>query len=212
MRRCTAGAAWATSAAWRPHRSRRTAASTRSRYRCLRSQRCSSCTRAPMSERGGDAGRHSDGRMRAVIENVAPCVDGGRFAVKRVVGDRVVVEADCFADGHDVLAARVLWRAEAERDWHEAPMTPIGNDRWRGSFDVDRLGRYVYTATAWVDPFLSWRHDFARREDAEDLRIAALAGADLVAAAAARAPQAERARLASWADRLRAERDPATLR
>jgi starch synthase (maltosyl-transferring) len=165
-----------------------------------------------MTERGADFGRRSDGRVRAVIENVAPCVDGGRFAVKRVIGDRVIVEADCFADGHGMLAARVLWRLAAERDWREAPMLPIGNDRWRGGFDVDRLGRYVYTVTAWVDPFLSWRHDFARREDAEDLRIAALSGADLIEAAAARAPQAERVRLAGWSDRLRAGRDPAALR
>jgi starch synthase (maltosyl-transferring) len=165
-----------------------------------------------MSEPRVESRRPADGRVRAVIENVGPCVEGGRFAVKRVVGDRVAVEADCFADGHDVLVARVLWRAEAEREWHEAPMTPIGNDCWRGSFAVDRLGRYVYTVTAWVDPFLSWRRDFARREDPEDLRIAALVGADLIEAAAARAPQAERVRLAAWAERLRAERDVATIR
>ncbi len=48
--------------------------------------------------------RARDGRARVVIEDVAPAVDGGRFAVKRVVGDEVVVEADCFADGHDVVA------------------------------------------------------------------------------------------------------------
>jgi starch synthase (maltosyl-transferring) len=165
-----------------------------------------------MSERAAETPRPSEGRARAVIENVTPCVDGGRFATKRVVGDRVVVEADCFADGHDVLAARVRWRAEAEQEWHEAPMTPVGNDRWRGGFDVGRIGRYVYTVSAWVDPFLSWRHDFARREDAEDLRIAALAGAELIDAAAARAAESERALLAGWAERLRAERDPAALR
>jgi starch synthase (maltosyl-transferring) len=165
-----------------------------------------------MSDRAVELPRPSEGRARAVIENVTPCVDGGRFAAKRVVGDRVVVEADCFADGHDVLAARVRWRAEAGHEWHEAPMTPVGNDRWRGGFDVERLGRYVYTVSAWVDPFLSWRHDFARREDAEDLRIAALAGAELIDAAAARAAEGERALLAGWAERLRAERDPAALR
>jgi starch synthase (maltosyl-transferring) len=165
-----------------------------------------------MADSAAESRRASDGRIRAVIENVAPCVDGGRFAAKRVVGDRVVVEADCFADGHDVLAARVLWRAAAERDWHETPMAPIGNDRWRGSFDVERVGHYVYTVAAWVDSFLSWRHDFARREDPDDLRIAALAGADLVDAAARRAGGADRQRLAAWAAHLRAEDDPAALR
>ena len=63
-----------------------------------------------------------DGLIRAVIEAVAPSVDGGRFPVKRVIGDTVVVEADCFADGHDELMARVLYRHAEEPDWREAPM------------------------------------------------------------------------------------------
>jgi starch synthase (maltosyl-transferring) len=49
----------------------------------------------------------ADGRARAVVEGIEPSVDMGRFAAKRVVGDRVVIEADCFADGHDVVAARL---------------------------------------------------------------------------------------------------------
>jgi starch synthase (maltosyl-transferring) len=155
----------------------------------------------------------ADGRVRAVVEAVAPSVDGGRFAAKRVVGDEVVVEADCFADGHDALAARVLWRHAGEAEWREAAMAPIGNDRWRGSFTVDRVGRYAFTVTAWVDALLSWQHDFARREDAEDIRIAAIVGAELVAAAAARAPAGpDRERLAQWAGKLRGSADPAALK
>jgi starch synthase (maltosyl-transferring) len=145
----------------------------------------------------------ADGRVRAVVEGVTPCVDGGRFAAKRIVGDAVVVEADCFADGHDALAARILWRRDGEAQWREEPMAPIGNDRWRGSFTVASLGRYLYTVTAWVDPLRSWRQDFARREDAEDIRIAALAGAELIDAAAARAVATDRTRLAAWAAELR---------
>ena len=58
-------------------------------------------------------------------------------------------------------------------------MAALGNDRWRASFTVEAVGRYRYTVVAWVDHFLSWRHDFARRVDPEDLRIAALVGAEL---------------------------------
>ena len=128
-----------------------------------------------------------EGRARAIIENVAPQVDCGRFAVKRIVGDRVDVEADCFADGHDVLACRVRFRRDEDRAWQESPMTALGNDRWRGEFTVGEIGRYRYTVTAWVDPFLSWRHDFERRVDADDLRVAAQVGSELVANAAGRA-------------------------
>ena len=148
-----------------------------------------------------------DGRVRAVIEGIAPAVDAGRFAAKRVVGDRVEVEADCFADGHDQVACVVCYRREDESDWHEAPMTALGNDRWRGAFVVTALGRYRYTVKAWVDPFLSWRHDFARRVDAEDLHMAALVGAELIAGAAERATGGERKQLLRWAALLREEQE-----
>ena len=106
--------------------------------------------------------------VRAVIEAVAPAVDGGRFPIKRVLGEEVVVEADCFADGHDELACLLLYRRDSDAAWESVPMVALGNDRWRAAFTVDTIGAYRYTVTAWVDAFLSWRHDFARRVDAED--------------------------------------------
>lgn len=153
-----------------------------------------------------------DGRVRVVIEGVSPAVDNGRFAAKRVVGDRVVVEADCFTDGHDAVAARVLWRREDEPGWREAPMVFLGNDRWRGSFVVEALGPYRYTVTAWVDHFLSWLHDLERRVDAEDIKIAALVGAELIDGAAKRATGADRKQLSDWSARLRAGGDAEALK
>ncbi|MBE0626489.1 MAG: alpha-1,4-glucan--maltose-1-phosphate maltosyltransferase [Burkholderiales bacterium] len=154
----------------------------------------------------------NDGRMRAVIERVTPSVDGGRFAAKRIAGDEVVVEADCFTDGHDTLACLLLWRREGETSWNETPMAPLGNDRWRGGFVAATVGRYQYTVTAWVDHFLSWRHDFARRLEAEDLRVAALVGAGLVEDAAQRAKGAARTRLKGWASDLRAVSEAQALK
>ncbi len=154
----------------------------------------------------------SDGRRRAVIECVTPAVDGGRFAVKRIVGDDVVVEADCFTDGHDTVDCLLLWRRDDETTWQETPMASLGNDRWRGSFAVSTVGRYSYTVTAWVDHFLSWRHDFARRVDSEDLRLAALVGAGLIENTAERAQGKDRKALHDWALRLRALNDPRALK
>lgn len=154
----------------------------------------------------------NDGHMRAVIERVTPSVDSGRFAAKRIVGDAVVVEADCFTDGHDLLACLLLWRREGEAAWQETPMAPLGNDRWRASFVAASVGRYQYTVTAGVDHFLSWRHDFARRVEGEDLRVAALVGAGLVEDAAQRAKAEDRRRLKSWAARLRAVPDAQVLK
>jgi len=153
-----------------------------------------------------------DGRLRAVIERITPSVDGGRFAAKCVLGDPVAIEADCFTDGHDTLACLLLWRREGEPKWHEAPMAPLVNDRWRGSFTAQSVGRYQYTVTAWADRFLSWRHDFARRVEGEDLRVAALVGAGLIEDAAKRAPAQECQRLQGWAERLRTEVDTAALK
>jgi starch synthase (maltosyl-transferring) len=153
-----------------------------------------------------------DGRARAVIETIAPAVGDGRFAVKRIVGDRVVVEADCFADGHDMLACILRFRREDDAEWQETPMAALGNDRWRGAFTVPAPGRYRYGVTAWVDAFLSWRHDFERRVDAEDLKVAARVGADGIAAAAKRAAGKDAARLEQWALRLRKQDDVEALR
>jgi starch synthase (maltosyl-transferring) len=154
----------------------------------------------------------NDGRLRAVIESVTPSVDCGRFAAKRIVGDEVVVEADCFTDGHDTLACLLLWRREDETSWHESDMMPLDNDRWRGSFTAVSIGRYRYTVTAWVDHFLSWRHDFARRIEGEDLRIAALVGAGLIEEAAVRAKGEDRKRLNDWAVQLRAVPDAKAIK
>ena len=143
-----------------------------------------------------------DGRVRVVIEGIAPAVDGGRFPIKRVIGDHVEVEADCFADGHDLVACALLWRRAADAAWQRTPMTPLGNDRWCAGFVADALGEWQYTVQAWVDPFLSWRHDFARRVDADDVRLAARSGAALLDEAAARATEADAAPLRTAARAL----------
>ncbi|CAN5444552.1 alpha-1,4-glucan--maltose-1-phosphate maltosyltransferase [soil metagenome] len=131
-----------------------------------------------------------DGRQRVVIESITPQVDSGRFAIKRVAGDRVRVEADAFSDGHDELSVRLLWRAEGTTrptvelmQQHEH-----GNDRWVGSFAVERPGRYLYTVEGWIDRFRSWVRDLHRRVEAgQDVAVDLLIGAELAEAAAARA-------------------------
>ena len=76
----------------------------------------------------------SSGRVRAVVEDVRPSLDAGRFPIKRVVGDRVTVDCDAFADGHDELAVRLRHREAGEGEWREVPMDHVGNDRWAASW------------------------------------------------------------------------------
>jgi starch synthase (maltosyl-transferring) len=128
------------------------------------------------------------GRERVAIESVEPEIDGGRFAIKRVAGDRVAVEADVFADGHDVIACSLVHRYVDEPTWSEAPMTPLVNDRWRGEFPVPRAGRAEYSVVAWVDRFRSWSRDLKRRPTTDpDIDVHLRVGADLVLAVADRA-------------------------
>ena len=65
------------------------------------------------------------------IENVQPLIDCGRYPIKRIVGEDLVVEADIFKDGHDVVAAILKWRV-GKRGWRQTPMVFVDNDRWRG--------------------------------------------------------------------------------
>src|ERR1700716_4398504 len=77
------------------------------------------------------------------IEDVYPQIDDGRFAVKRIVGEPVEVWADIYRDGHDVVAAALVWRLERDREWRREPMAQHQNDRWSGSFTPEAPGRYV---------------------------------------------------------------------
>lgn len=128
-----------------------------------------------------------EGRKRVEIEGVSPQIDGGRFPIKRTIGETVAVEADIFTDGHDSPSCILQYRRTDEAGWKRVPMEPLVNDRWRGEFTVTKLGRYRYTISAWVDHFKSWRHELPRRVQPEDIAIALLVGAGLIEEASKRA-------------------------
>ena len=99
------------------------------------------------------------GQVRVTIERVSPELDGGQFPIKAIPGDVIAVEADIFADGHDYLSARLLYKHVDEADWSEMPMALLINDRWGASFIVEKQGRYLYTIEAWVNHPASWQHE-----------------------------------------------------
>ena len=105
-------------------------------------------------------------RRSIVIERIAPELDGGRHPVKRVVGDQLLVTADIFADGHDLIDAVLLLRADDEEDWREAPMRPVDNDRWSGHVELVRNRWHRYAIEAWRDRFGSWRDGLRKKLDA----------------------------------------------
>src|SRR5215472_17706096 len=147
-----------------------------------------------------------DGRQRVVIARLSPEIDGGRFAIKRVVGEAVVVEADVFSDSHDQVACRILYW----QNGHEAlnsPMRPIGNDRWRGEFLVTELGAYRYTVEGWIDHFETWCRDLEKRISAgQEVSTDLLIGAGLIERAAERATGEDAKLLRNWAQKLREDK------
>ena len=124
---------------------------------------------------------------RVVVEHVAPVVDAGRFPVKRVSGEDVVVTADVFTDGKDAVAGRLLHRPPGGR-WSAVALEPLGNDHWTARFTVERLGVHRFTVEAWVDPFRSWLVGaLAKIEAGQDVGVDLQIGATLVTEAAERA-------------------------
>ncbi len=101
---------------------------------------------------------------RIAIEAIAPCVDGGRYDVKRRVGEWVDVEVDLISDGHETLAGLLLWRAEDETEWQGVPLRAINNDRWTARFRPTRIGRYVFTIEAWRDEFGTFQADLRKKQ------------------------------------------------
>jgi len=145
------------------------------------------------------------------IEDIFPCVDGGRYPVKRIAGETVVVWADIFREGHDVIAAAVLWRPETAAEWHHEPMQFHSNDRWRGEFTPPKPGWYEFAIEAWTDQFATWRKEFRLKQEAgQDISVEAQEGHQLLGELMPRDTAARRPVEAAM-KKFAAKADPAVL-
>ncbi|MDY7000838.1 MAG: alpha-1,4-glucan--maltose-1-phosphate maltosyltransferase [Thermodesulfobacteriota bacterium] len=150
-----------------------------------------------------------DGRSRVVIENVRPQIDCGRFAAKRALGETVTVEADVFADGHDVLSVRLEYRAAGQESWTFLPMKHQGNDVWAATFKVEDMAGYGFTVSAWVDHYKSWLRGLEKKSEAGmDVEVELQDGKILLEAAATRAQGKDRDVVESFARKLTGSETP----
>ncbi|WNM18660.1 alpha-1,4-glucan--maltose-1-phosphate maltosyltransferase [Flavobacterium capsici] len=118
-------------------------------------------------------------QTRIVIENVKPQLDSGVFFIKRIIGQKVVVTANVFSDGHDVVACSVKFKHEKEKKWQEVRMTETGNDEWIAEFKVEKQGFYTYFVEGWVDYALNWQHGTERKiNDNQHVKSELLEGAE----------------------------------
>jgi starch synthase (maltosyl-transferring) len=156
-------------------------------------------------------------RRRVAIEGVSPQVDGGRFAIKRLIGDETVIGCDAFADGHEALVTLLQHRHDDEKDWREQLMTPMGNDRSQAAFRLEKLGVYRFRIVSWVDHFRTWRAELVKRAEAgQKLHVDLLIGAEIIEAAVMRAGTAkiatargDAAALADFAKRVKGKKSAA---
>ncbi len=113
----------------------------------------------------------SQGRSRVVIEEITPQIDAGRHPVCRILGDTVNVTAAIFGDGHDHVAARLLYRPDRETAWRFTPMIATVNDLWSAAFTVDQMGPWHYAILGWVDHFDTWVSDLRKRLLAQPIPV-----------------------------------------
>jgi starch synthase (maltosyl-transferring) len=149
----------------------------------------------------------STGRLPTVsIEAIEPCIDGGRYPVKRVIGQELQVSADIFKDGHDVISAMLKWRIMGSPTWLETPMIPSQNDRWSAVCHFTKNANYEFTIEAWADEFSSWAQELQKKFSAgiTDLATETEEGALLLERAATRIKRKpDQERLLHYAAELR---------
>jgi starch synthase (maltosyl-transferring) len=132
---------------------------------------------------------------RIHIEEVYPELDGGRYPVKRIVGEMFEVWADLFRDGHDKLRA-VLRYCHQDAEWRETPFVFFDNDRWVGRFRLDAVGLWRYTIEAWTDHFESWLDEVGKKRDAgQSIELELVEGRAIVESALQEAGARDAARL-----------------
>jgi starch synthase (maltosyl-transferring) len=148
--------------------------------------------------------RPSDGRQRVVVDAIRPQTPGtGRYPLKRVLGDLLIVDVDLLADGHDQLGGVLRYRPKGSTDWRETPLAFVENDVWRASFVLDAIGTWEYTVRGWVDAWASWAWGLKRKLDAnQDVEVELQGGAKLALVAAERATGRDQIALRRLADRL----------
>jgi starch synthase (maltosyl-transferring) len=117
-------------------------------------------------------------KTRVIVESIQPEVDGGRFPVKRTVGERVDVTAHIFGDGHDHIRAQVFYKHEKSSGWSWVEMTPTVNDEWSASFTTEKAGQYTFQIHAWIDHFDTWFDGFKKKTQAKvDVSVELMEGA-----------------------------------
>jgi len=144
---------------------------------------------------------------RIPIEDVSPTVSCGQHPAKAVVGEQIPISATVYREGHDAVAANVVWTGPDGRR-HPFTRMELGEPaRWHALVSPDAPGRWTFVVEAWSDPYATWRHAVEVKIDAgqgtADLANDLEAGTLLLLKAARFAPKPRRTDLITAAETLR---------
>jgi len=143
------------------------------------------------------------GKKRVIIEHVSPEINGGKYPIKRVTGEKVIVRADIFADGHDSIAADLMYRSSDTKQWKRVPLRYLVNDRWEAEFKVKTIGTYYYTIIAWVDHFATWQDDLNKKFQAgQNISVDLRMGIEEVKKVKKRVSPEDKKKLNEWIDTI----------
>src|SRR3954451_6463177 len=150
--------------------------------------------------------------LRLGITDVAPVVSCGSFSARAVVGEHLPITATVFREGHDAVAADVVWRSPGQEGTPPLRrMVRYGDepDRWLTTVVADREGRWTFVVEAWSDPLATWHHavevKIAAGQGAGELANDLEEGARLLDRVATDGPQEHRDAVAAAATALRDE-------
>ncbi len=134
-----------------------------------------------------------------VIENVEPELDGGRYPIKRIVGETFEVTADIFKEGHDTIVGILRYKIHNNKHWQETPMHHVDNDRWAASFLLAENARYLYSIGAYIKTFETWRIELGKKNGViADLSSELLEGEAQLKDAESRAKGPDKTILKEW--------------
>lgn len=143
-------------------------------------------------------------RQRVIIENVKPQINGGRYAIKRIIGESIHVTADIFADGHDAVRAALLYKKQKAKSWNELLLDELPNNLFETAFVLEEQGTFEYKVIAWIDHLQNWYNGFLKKEAAgQHLSVELEEGAILLEKTAATFPKSKAKSLLSTAKKLR---------
>jgi starch synthase (maltosyl-transferring) len=98
---------------------------------------------------------------RIGIDDVTPAAGGGRHPSKAVIGEVIPIGATVWREGHDAVAANVVWKRVGDRGpAHHVRMESAGagTDRFEAVVSADEPGLWTFRVDAWSDPWSTWRH------------------------------------------------------